>query len=187
MVIVRFADDVIVGFQYESDARRFQAELAERLAKFNLELSADKTRLVEFGRFAAERRAQRGLGHPETFTFLGFVHICATTRAGKFQLKRTTIAKRMRAKLHDIKAKLNGMMHLPIPEQGAWLAGAVRGYYAYHAVPTNSRAMTRFRFKVIRLWYRALKRRSQRTRLKLVAHESAGCPMDTACPHDART
>jgi RNA-directed DNA polymerase len=115
------------------------------------------------------------------------VHICATTRAGKFQLKRTTIAKRMRAKLHDIKAKLNGMMHLPIPEQGAWLAGAVRGYYAYHAVPTNSRAMTRFRFKVIRLWYRALKRRSQRTRLKLVAHESAGCPMDTACPHDART
>jgi RNA-directed DNA polymerase len=165
VVIVRFADDVIVGFEYESDARRFQDELAGRLAKFNLELSADKTRLVEFGRFAAERRAQRGLGRPETFTFLGFVHICATTRAGRFQLKRSTIAKRMRAKLHDIKAKLKRMLHLPINEQGAWLAGVVRGYYAYYAVPTNSRAMVRFRFKVIRLWYRALKRRSQRTRL----------------------
>ena len=165
VVIVRFADDVVVGFQYESDARRFQAELAERLAKFNLELSADKTRLVEFGRFAAERRARRGLGRPETFTFLGFVHICATTRAGKFQLKRITIAKRMRATLHDIKVKLKRMMHLPIPEQGAWLASVVRGYYGYYAVPTNGRAMARFRFQVIRLWYRALRRRSQRTRL----------------------
>jgi RNA-directed DNA polymerase len=165
VVIVRFADDVTVGFQYESDARRFQAELAERLAKFSLELSADKTRLIEFGRFAAEDRRRRGLGRPETFTFLGFVHICATTRNGRFQLKRTTIAKRMHAKLRDIRVKLKQRMHLPIDEQGAWLASVVRGYFAYYAVPTNSRAMARFRFKVIRLWYRALRRRSQRTRL----------------------
>jgi group II intron reverse transcriptase/maturase len=166
MVIVRFADDVTVGFEHESDARRFQAELAERLAKFSLELSEDKTQLIEFGRHAAENRYRQGLGRPETFTFLGFVHICSTTRGGgRFQLKRVTITKRMHAKLHDINVKLKRMKHLPIPVQGAWLASVVRGYYAYYAVPVNGRAMSRFRYQVIRLWFAALRRRSQRTSL----------------------
>ena len=166
VVIVRYADDITIGFEHESDARRFQTDLAERLAKFSLELSEDKTRLIEFGRFAAQNRRRRGLGRPETFTFLGFVHICSTTRGGaRFQLKRVTSTKRMHAKLHDINVKLKRMKHLPIPIQGAWLASVVRGYYAYYAVPVNGRAMSRFRHQVVRLWFAALRRRSQRTSL----------------------
>lgn len=165
MIVVRFADDVVVGFQHERDARRFQGDLRQRLAKFGLELAEDKTRLIEFGRFAADNRRRRGLGKPETFTFLGFVHICSTTRNGRFLLRRHTIAKRMRGKLRELKLAIKRRMHLPIPVQAAWLASVVRGYYAYYAVPTNSRAMSRFRFEVVRLWLRALRRRSQRTRL----------------------
>lgn len=165
MIIVRFADDVVVGFQHERDARRFEDELRQRFAKFGLELAEDKTRLVEFGRFAADNRRRRGLGRPETFTFLGFVHICSVTRNGKFLLRRHTIAQRMRTKLRELNVAIKRRRHLPIPVQGAWLASVVRGYFAYHAVPTNSRAMSRFRFEVVRLWYRALRRRSQRTRL----------------------
>jgi RNA-directed DNA polymerase len=165
MVVVRFADDVVVGFQYERDARRFEDELRQRLAKFGLELAEDKTRLIEFGRFAAEKRRRRGLGKPETFTFLGFVHICSTAQNGKFLLQRHTIAQRMRTKLRELKLALKRRRHLPIPVQAAWLQSVVRGYFAYYAVPTNIHAMSRFRLEVIRLWYRALRRRSQRTRL----------------------
>ena len=165
MIIVRFADDVVVGFEHERDAKRFQEDLRARLAKFGLELADDKTRLVEFGRFAAERRARRGLGRPETFDFLGFTHLCATTRRGRFALRRVTIAKRMRAKLKALNEELKRRRHLPIPEQGRWLAGVVRGHCAYYAVPGNSHAVKAFRTQVIRLWYRALRRRGQRSRL----------------------
>ena len=153
---------MVVGFQHERDARRFQDELRQRLAKFGLELAQDKTRLIEFGRYAAEKRRRRGLGKPETFTFLGFVHICSTASNGEFLLRRHTMAQRMRARLREINLALKRRRHLPLDVQGAWLAAVVRGCYAYHAVPTNSQTMSRFRFEVVRLWRKALARRSQR-------------------------
>ena len=165
VVIVRFADDAVVGFEHRDDAERFWADLRERLAKFALELNAEKTQLIEFGRFAARDRQARGLGRPETFQFLGFTHICATTRTGRSKLKRITDSKRMRAKLREIKISLIKRRHLPIPEQGQWLASVVRGHLAYYAVPENSEALRAFRDKVVRHWLRALRRRSQRTRL----------------------
>jgi group II intron reverse transcriptase/maturase len=165
MIIVRFADDYIVGFEHERDARRFLNDLRGRLAKFALELAPEKTRLIEFGRHAAARRAARRLGRPETFQFLGFTHICAKTRNGRFKLARITIAKRMAAKLRQIKTELARRRHLPIPEQGAWLASVVRGHLAYYAVPGNSDAIIAFRTQVIRHWQKALRRRSQRSRL----------------------
>jgi RNA-directed DNA polymerase len=165
VVSVRFADDLVVGFEHERDGQRFLSELRERFAKFGLELAEDKTRLIEFGRFAADRRGRRGLGRPETFTFLGFVHICAQTRKGRFKLKRITIAKRLRSKLAELKVELKRRAHLPIPEQGRWLASVLRGHMAYYAVPDNYRAVDAFRKQAIRLWFRALRRRSQRTRL----------------------
>ena len=165
VVIVRYCDDFVMGFEHERDARRFLDDLRARLAKFNLELAEDKTRLVEFGRFAAQNRRRRGLGKPEKFDFLGFTHICATTRNGRFMLKRVTVAKRMRAKLRELNIELKRRRHLPVPEQGLWLAGVVRGHLAYYAVPTNSDAVQAFRTQVIRLWYQALRRRSQRTHL----------------------
>lgn len=165
MIIVRFADDIVVGFQHEADARQFWADFRQRLAKFMLELADDKTRLVEFGRLAAERRRRRGAGRPETFTFLGFTHICGVSRNGRFMLKRNTSKERMRAKLKQLNIELRQRRHLPIPEQGRWLASVVRGHVAYYAVPTNSKAVKQFRTQVIRLWYRALRRRGQRSRL----------------------
>jgi group II intron reverse transcriptase/maturase len=165
MIIVRFADDDIVGFEHQSDAQRFLADLHERLAKFGLELAAEKTRLIEFGRFAAERRLARGLGRPETFQFLGFTHICAKYRDGRFMLKRITDSKRLRAKLHKVKAECRRRMHLPIPEQGLWLASVVRGHLAYYAVPGNIEAVEAFRDQATRHWHQALRRRSQRRRL----------------------
>jgi RNA-directed DNA polymerase len=165
VIVVRFADDFIVGFQHREDAERFQAELRERFARFGLELQAEKTRLIEFGRFAAQNRKTRGLGRPETFNFLGFTHICAKTKNGRFLLKRITIAKRMRAKLREVKLELMRRRHLPIPEQGRWLASVVRGHLAYYAVPGNIDAVAAFRTLVTRLWLRTLRRRSQRTRL----------------------
>jgi group II intron reverse transcriptase/maturase len=164
MTIVRFADDFVVGFQHRADATRFQRELRERLRKFSLELHPEKTRLIEFGRYAADRRRERGLGKPETFDFLGLTHICARTRAGKFQLRRQTMRKRQRAKLHEVKGELMRRRHLPIPDQGRWLGNVVRGYFAYHAVPTNIRALQAFRTQVERHWLRALRRRGQRDR-----------------------
>jgi RNA-directed DNA polymerase len=161
MIIVRYADDIIVGFQHESDARRFLDAMRERLEKFALSLHPDKTRLIEFGRFAAASRARRGQGKPETFNFLGFTFICGKSRRGKFLLRRTTRRDRMRAKLQAVKEDLRRRMHHPIPVQGTWLNRVVSGYFNYHAVPTNSRALSVFRHRVILLWRHVLQRRSQ--------------------------
>ena len=162
MIIVRYADDFIIGFQHENDARRFLDEMRERLGKFALSLHPEKTRLIEFGRFAAERRGRRGLGKPETFNFLGFTFICGKTRAGKFQIKRKTRRDRMWAKLKMIKAEMWRRMHQPIPAQGKWLGRVVRGYFNYYAVPTDARALDVFRHHVTDLWRRTLRRRSQK-------------------------
>jgi RNA-directed DNA polymerase len=162
MVIVRYADDIVVGFEHEADARRFWDAMRGRFEEFALSLHSEKTRLIEFGRFAAYRRAKRDLGKPETFNFLGFTHISGRSRRGRFLLKRHTRRDRMRAKLKEIKEELRRRMHQPIPEQGQWLAQVVRGYFAYHAVPTNARKMGAFRNQVVRMWRRTLRRRSQR-------------------------
>src|SRR5438067_4087006 len=164
MILVRYADDFIVGFEHQVDARFFLDEMRERLGKFALSLHPEKTRLIEFGRFAAERRKRRGLGKPETFNFLGFTFICGKTRAGKFQIRRKTRAERMRAKLKEIKQEMRWRMHQPILNQGKWLGRVVRGYFNYHAVPTNGQALNVFRHHVTDLWRRTLRRRSQKDR-----------------------
>jgi RNA-directed DNA polymerase len=165
VIIVRYGDDFVVGFEHERDAQRFLADLRERFAAFGLELAGEKTRLVEFGRFAARDRRRRGLGRPGTFAFLGFTHICAENRSGGFMLQRVTMAKRKRAKLRELKVEMQRRRHLSIPEQGRWLASVVRGHLAYYAVPTNSSAVQAFRMQQAQLWYRALRCRSQRTHL----------------------
>ena len=162
MLIVRYADDIIVGFEHEADAQRFWDEMRKRFEEFALSLHPEKTRLIEFGRHAADRRERRGLGRPETFNFLGFTHICGRSRRGKFLLKRKSRRDRMRGKLREIKEEMRQRMHQPIPEQGRWLAQVVRGYFAYHAVPTNSAAIRAFRHHVVALWRCSLSRRSQR-------------------------
>ena len=168
VIIVRFADDFVAGFEHQGDAQQFLSDLRERLAKFALELHPDKTRLIEFGRNAVRARAARGDGKPETFDFLGLTHICGRTKNGRFWLRRKTISKRMRAKLAEVKDQLRRRMHLPIPEQGRWLASVVRGHLAYYAVPGNTDAVSGFRIQVARLWFKALRRRSQRHRLNWV-------------------
>jgi len=165
MIFVRYADDIIVGFEHEADARRFLDEMRERLGKYSLSLHSEKTRLIEFGRHAAANRKRRGLGKPETFSFLGFTFICGKTRAGKFQIRRKTRAERMRAKLKEIKQEMRRRMHQPIPNQGKWLGRVVRGYFNYHAVPTNGQALNVFRHHVTDLWRRTLRRRSQKDRM----------------------
>jgi group II intron reverse transcriptase/maturase len=165
MIIVRYGDDFLVGTEYRDDAERFWAELRERLEKFNLELHPEKTRLIEFGRFAAERRQRRGQGKPETFDFLGFTHICSKTRRGKFTVRRKTIAKRLRKKLQEVKETLRQRMHWPIPQQGAWLRSVLLGHYRYYGVPRNGSLLTVLRETVRRYWCRTLRRRSQRQRL----------------------
>ena len=165
VIIVRFADDFTVGFEYREDAERFLAGLRERFAKFGLELHPGKTRLIEFGRHAARNRVARGEGKPETFSFLGFTHICATTRNGRFWVRRKTDSKRMRAKLEVVKDQLRRRRYQPIPEQGRWLAAVVRGHQVYYAVPGNSDAVNAFRTQVARHWHQALRRRSQKSRL----------------------
>ena len=162
MIIVRFADDFIAGFEHLGDARQFLRDLRERFARFALELHPGKTRLIEFGRFAAANRQKRGAGKPETFDFLGFTHICGKTRAGRFQVRRITISKRMRAKLKEVKDQLRQRRHEPVPEQGRWLGSVVRGHMAYYAVPGNIRAVRAFRTQVTRHWRAALGSRSQR-------------------------
>jgi len=164
IIIVRYADDFVVGFQHHSDAVEFQTELSRRLDAFKLELHPDKTRLIGFGRYADERQRERGLGKPKTFDFLGFTHICAKSRSGRFVLKRRTISKRLRARLSEVKTELMRRRHQPIPAQGRWLGQVVQGYFAYHAVPTNIRALQAFRTQVERYWLHALRRRSQRDR-----------------------
>jgi group II intron reverse transcriptase/maturase len=165
VIIVRFADDFVLGFEDYQDACRFLHDLRERFAKFGLELHPGKTRLIEFGRFAAANRQKRGAGKPETFEFLGFTHICAKMRDGRFWVRRITVSKRMRAKLAEVKDQMRQRRHQPVPEQGRWLGSVVRGHCAYYAVPGNRKAVASFRTQVTKLWHEALERRSQRTRI----------------------
>jgi group II intron reverse transcriptase/maturase len=162
VTLVRYADDTVVGFAHEWEARRFLDALRVRLQQFGLSLHPGKTRLIEFGRHAAVRRDRRGLGKPETFNFLGFTHICGRNRKGRFLLLRQTRQDRMRAKLREVKEALRRRMHAPIPATGKWLRQVVRGFFAYHAVPTNVARLAAFRFYVGRLWWKTLRRRSQK-------------------------
>ena len=162
VIVVRYADDIVAGFEHEADARRFWDAMRGRFEQFGLELHGEKTRLLEFGRHAAARRRRKGLGKPETFTFLGFTFYCGKSRRGAFLLKRKTRGDRMRAKLRELKDELRRCMHAAIPDQGRWLRAVVRGYFAYHAVPTNFPALAAFRHHVIVLWRRTLSRRSQK-------------------------
>jgi group II intron reverse transcriptase/maturase len=164
VTIVRFADDFVVGFQSRTDAEQFQEELKERLKGFNLELHADKTRLIEFGLFAAENHKKRGAGKPETFDFLGFTHICGKNRKGRFVLVRQTMRKKMQRKLVELKQELRKRMHTPITEVGKWLRSVLLGHYRYYGVPRNSRRLSAFRYHLLCYWKWTLRRRSQRQR-----------------------
>ncbi len=180
VIVVRFADDTVVGFQYESDAKRFQKELKERLQRFGLELHPEKTRLIEFGRYASERRGRRNEGKPETFTFLGFTHICGKRiKDGKFTILRQTIKKRMRAKLKEVKDELKKRMHDPIQSVGQWLKAVVTGHYRYYGVPGNYDAMSDFRYLIGRRWRHALRRRGQKG---LMTWEETSALMDKWLP-----
>lgn len=178
MIIVRY----VAGFEHEGDARRFLQAMRERFEAFALTLHPDKTRLIEFGRHAADRRAQRGLDRPETFNFLGFTYICGRSRRGRFQLQRKTRRDRLRATLQEIKVELRRRMHQPIPEQGAWLRQVVNGHFGYFAVPTNARALSAFRHYVTDLWRRSLRRQPKR-RLHMGAGDTTGRRLapSTAC------
>ena len=165
VIIVRYADDFVVGFGHRAEAEGFQEALQERMSKFDLRLQGDKTRLIEFGRFAATNREKRGEGKPETFNFLGFTHSCGKTRKGKFCVLRQTVQKRMRAKLRDVKTELKQRMHEPVPEQGKWLRVILLGHYRYYGVPRNSPALGAFRQEVVMLWRRILKKRGQRSKI----------------------
>src|SRR5205807_2280756 len=161
MIVVRFADDIVLGFQNQAEAEQLQRELRERMKKFNLELHPEKTRLLEFGRFAAQNRKERGEGKPETFNFLGFTHICGKTWKGRFAVWRQTIRKRMQAKLKALDQELRKRMHNPMQEVGQWLKAVVGGHFRYYGVPTNSTALRNFRYRVSCLWRQVLGRRSQ--------------------------
>ena len=165
-VLVRYADDIVVGFQHRAEAERFLKDLGDRMRAFALELHPEKTRLVEFGRFAAEDRKKRGESKPETFNFLGFTHICGKTRmAGRFIVMRKTVRKRLIAKMNAIQEALGERMHSPTMETGAWLKSVLQGYFNYHAVPGNRDCLDSFRTQIQWTWLRILRRRSQRTRL----------------------
>jgi hypothetical protein len=166
MIVVRYADDIVLGFEHRGEAAAFLKQLGERLRKFGLELHPEKTRLIEFGRFAAEDRARRGEGKPETFNFLGFTHLCGKNqKGGWFQVKRKTIKKRMRSKLQAVKQELGKRIHEKVTVTGKWLKSVVLGYFNYHAVPGNMKALRAFRREVGRLWLQMLRRRSQRHRM----------------------
>ncbi len=165
MVVVRFADDFVVGFQDRGEAGRFLAELRERFAQFGLELHSDKARVIEFGRFAAENRAKRGEGKPETFNFLGFTHICAKTRKGKFTVLRKTMRQRLQRKLKEVYGELRLRMHDPTPDQGAYLRSVVAGHMRYYGVPMNGPSVSVFRKEVCQLWMKVLRRRSHKHNL----------------------
>src|ERR1700676_5402816 len=162
VVVIRYADDTIVGFQYQADADRFLENLRERLAMFGLELHPDKTRRIEFGRYAEENRKRRGEGKPETFDFLGFKHISGKNRLGQFTVRRKTIRKRMGAKLRDIKQQLRERMHDPVRQTGQWIKSIVQGHFNYYAVPGNLDSLGVFRERLIGQWWRTLRRRSQK-------------------------
>ena len=173
MIIVRYADDVVVGFEHEDDARRFWDAMRGRLEEFSLSLHPEKTRLIEFGRHAAVNRKRRGLGKPGTFDFLGMTFICGRSLRGKFLLKRRSRSDRMKAKLKEVGGELRQRMHQAIPQQGAWLRKVVTGYFAYHAVPTNWAALNAFRNEVTQRWRRTLCRRSEKGWLQLGPDEEA--------------
>jgi RNA-directed DNA polymerase len=163
--IVRYADDFVVGFQHRDDAERCLAEMRARFARFGLELHSEKTRLIEFGRFASENRARRGEGKPETFAFLGFTHISGKRRSdGRFTVQRQSLAQRLRAKVKEVREWLMAHRHDPVPDMGRWLRSVVRGYFNYHAVPGNWQALETFRRETGRAWLWALRRRSQKGR-----------------------
>ena len=165
VVVVRYADDIILGFQHQTEADRFLENFRERLGKFGLELHPDKTRRIEFGRFAEQNRERRGEGKPETFDFLGFTHISGKNGLGRFMVRRTTIRKRMRAKLRQVKQQLRERMHDPVPQTGQWLKSVVQGYFNYYAVPGNLASLGVFRDRVLALWWRTIRRRSQKRRI----------------------
>ena len=166
MIVVRYADDAVLGFQHRGDAEAFLEQLRERMRKFWLELHPDKTRLIEFGRFAEANRKQKGKGRPETFDFLGFTHICGKTRKGGwFTVRRKTVKKRLRSKLQAVKQELRKRWHERIADTGDWLRSVVQGYFNYHAVPGNFATLQTYRREVARAWLRALRRRSQKHRL----------------------
>ena len=165
VVVVRFADDIVIGFQHQDEAMQFQEALRHRFAPFNLALHPEKTRLIEFGRYAAENRRQRGEGKPEHFEFLGFTHVCARSRKGNFEVLRQTIRKRMQAKLKEIQGELRHRLHAPIPRVGRWLRSVLQGYFQYYGLPGNTRNLSAFHYYVGRIWHRTLRRRSQRQRL----------------------
>ena len=184
VIITRYIDDFMVGFQHQADADGFLGELRDRLKKFSLELHPDKTRLIEFGRFAAEQRRRMGRGAPETFNFLGFTHLCGTSREGRFWVQRRTMQKRMTAKLHELKGELRRRRHQAIPQQGRWLQQVVRGYFGYHGVPGNEKRLRAFRDQVKRLWLRALRSRGQRDRMsweRMCRLEDRWLPRARAC------
>ncbi len=162
VILVRYADDIIVGFQDQADAERFLSELRVRLGKFGLTLHPDKTRLIEFGRFAEPNRRERGEGKPQSFDFLGFMHYCSKTRKGKFAVKRRTMSKRIRRKLKELKADLKRRQHDPVPEVGRWLKSVLTGHFRYYGVPHNYQSIHAFRSELARLWRRVLSRRSQK-------------------------
>jgi hypothetical protein len=166
IIIVRYADDFVLGFQRAYDAKRLLGHLRERLAKFRLELHPDKTRLLRFGRFAAAQRKEKGeSGAPQTFNFLGLTHCCGRSKSGLFLLLRHTIRSRLTAKAHEINLELRRRLHEPIVSQGKWLGAVLRGHYAYYGVPTNIEALDVFRSEVTHRWFKSLRRRSQRRRL----------------------
>jgi RNA-directed DNA polymerase len=165
VIAVRYADDIVLGFQHRAEAERFLNDLRERMAKFGLELHPEKTRLIEFGRFAEENRARRGEGKPETFDFLGFTHVSGKDRRGRYKVRRITIAKRMRAKLREIKQQLRSRMHDRVSQTGKWLRAVVQGHYNYYAIPSNQKRLGAFRERVLAMWWRTIKRRSQKRRI----------------------
>ena len=162
VTIVRYADDAILGFERQDEAERYLGELKEHLLEYGLELNEDKTRLIRFGRFAAFNRAERGEGKPESFTFLGFQHLCGKNGQGRFEVRRITDGKRRRKKLLELKQEIRRRMHAPIAQVGEWLQSVLRGYYQYHAIPGNQSMLAHFRHQVVRYWYRTLSQRSQR-------------------------
>jgi RNA-directed DNA polymerase len=162
VIIVRYADDAVIGFQHEYEAKRFLKDLREQLGKYGLELNEDKTRLIRFGRFARQNREERGEGKPESFTFLGFQHVCAENSLGRFEIRRITDGDRRRKKLQEIKQQIRRRMHDPVAPVGAWLERVLNGYYQYHGVPGNLAVLKRFRRQVARYWFHALEQRSQR-------------------------
>jgi hypothetical protein len=165
VVVVRFADDFVVGFEHREEAEKFLTELGQRFAGFGLELHPEKTRLIEFGRHAAKNRQGRGEGKPETFNFLGFTHICGKTRQGRFTVLRQTMRQRWQVKLQQLKGELKRRMHLPVPEVGSYLRSVILGHIRYYGVPMNTERIRAFRWVVGRLWWQALRRRSQNNRL----------------------